>query len=194
MNLFDNIVFDSQSKRMTKMIINSDRINAIKKVEIPEFDDEEHHIIQNYHKNLLIHAMNKNNSNEVGMLVDLRDWTSIIVDGTENGILLKTNERAKKLLNTAPINSLLFFHNHPKNSCFSERDLDSFITSDSIKMMSVICNNGRQYFLLKTEDFKKENALRKYNEIFLKNEDNCVKEFLRICRTVNLVFIYGGEV
>ena len=42
-------------------------------------------------------------------------------------------------------NSLLFFHNHPKNSCFSEKDLESFMISDAItyprRLLDLICDS-----------------------------------------------------
>ena len=93
--------------------------------------------------------MKNNNSNEVGMLVSLIDWKYIVICGTENGISLGTVPQAKELVCTAPRNSLLFLHNHPKNSIFSETDLESFLTADSILMATVVCNNGKQYFLAK---------------------------------------------
>ena len=159
----------------------------------PDFDDEERDIIKELHRKLLKRSMNKNDSNEVGMLVNLQDWTDIIVNGTEDGIRLKEDKKAFDLICTAPKNSLLFFHNHPKNSCFSERDLESFMTSDAIKMMSVVCNNGRLYYLIKMDTFDRCEALMYYEAIYSKTESGSVKEFLRTCSKVGLKFIYGGE-
>lgn len=93
----------------------------------------------------------------------------------------------------APKNSLLFLHNHPRNTCFSEIDLSSFMTADPIYMISVIGNNGRQYYLIKNEEFDKGKALQYYDELFENFEGSSVKEFLRTCRKVGLNFVYGGE-
>ena len=191
-NIFDEVYYQ-QSKRTTKMIIDKDCVDAIRKVDIPGFDEEEIEQIRLLHRKLLKRAMNKNNSNEVGMLVNLQDWSDIMVDGTEEGITLRTDMVARELLCTAPKNSLLFFHNHPKNSWFSEKDLESFMTSEAIMMMSVVCNNGRLYYLVKLDTFDKYAALAKYDMIYEKMENSSVSEFLRTCSTVGLKFIFGGE-
>lgn len=189
---FDEIFFQ-QKKRTTKLVITQRNIDAIKRINIPGFDDDEIDIIRDLHKKLLNRAMNKNKSNEVGMLVNLQDWSDIMVDGTENGITLKNVTKAYELLCTAPKNSLLFFHNHPKNSCFSERDLESFLTSEAIIMMSVVCNNGRLYYLIKTNTFDKDIALFQYDRIYEETESGSVQEFLRTCGSIGLKFFYGGE-
>ena len=107
---------------------------------------------------------------------------------------MKKDKAASNLICTAPKNSLLFFHNHPKNSCFSEKDLESFMISDAIKMMSVVCNNGRLYYLIKMDTFDKCEALMHYETIYSKIESGSVKEFLRTCSKIGLKFIYGGHV
>lgn len=186
-------VYFQQKKRTTKMRINQENVDNIKRIKLPDFDDEERDTIQGLHKILLKRSMVKNNSNEVGMLVDLRDWSHIMVNGTENGVTLKGDKTAYDLLCTAPKNSLLFFHNHPKNSWFSEKDLESFMTSDAIKMMSVVCNNGRLYYLIKMDTFDKYSALTYYDKIYGETESGSVKEFLRTCSKIGLAFVYGGE-
>ncbi len=171
---FDEIFFQ-QAKRTTKMIITPENIDSIKRISIPGFDDEEIDIIKDLHKKLLKRSMYKNESNEVGMLVNLQDWSDIMVNGTENGVTLKNNAMAYDLLCTAPKNSLLFFHNHPRNSCFSERDLESFLTSDAIIMISVVCNNGRLYYLIKTNGYNKDIALFYYDKIYEEAESGSVQ-------------------
>ena len=71
------------------MVICQENIGNIKRINIPDFDDEESEIIKELHKKLLKRSMNKNDSNEVGMLVNLQDWTNIMINGTENGVTLK---------------------------------------------------------------------------------------------------------
>ena len=188
---FDEVFFQ-QAKRTTKMMISQESIDNIKRVPIPGFDREELDNIKLLHIKLLKRAV-KNRSNEVGMLVNLQDWSDIVVNGTENGVTLKNDTMAYNLLCTAPKNSLLFFHNHPKNSCFSERDLESFLTSDAIIMMSVVCNNGRVYDLLKMDTFDKDTALFYYERVYEETEMGSVQEFLRKCGSIGLKFLYGGE-
>ena len=84
------------------MFITQKNIDAIKRISIPGFDDEEIETIKELHKKLLKKSMNKNKSNEVGMLVNLQDWSDIMITGTENGVTLKDNKTAYDLLCTAP--------------------------------------------------------------------------------------------
>ncbi len=188
---FDEIF--AQQTRSTKQIISDEIIDKVRFVSIDEFDEEELLLIQQLHKKLLKHSKEKNDNNEVGILVDLSDWSDILIEGDENSISMRRNPDAKMKMEYAPKNSLLFLHNHPRNTCFSEIDLSSFLTADPIYMMSVIGNNGRQYFLIKTETFDKGYALEYYDELFENAEGSSVKEFLRTCRKVGLRFIYGGE-
>ena len=88
---FEEVYFQ-QKKRTTKMRINQENVDNIKRIKLPDFDDEERDTIQGLHKILLKRSMVKNNSNEVGMLVDLRDWSHIMVNGTENGVTLKEDK------------------------------------------------------------------------------------------------------
>lgn len=189
---FDGL-FVGQQLRSTKQIITQLEIDKVKRPTIEGFDNEELGIIQDIHKEILQKAMDKNDSNEVGILVNLLDWNKIVIYGTEDGISLSRNPVAKNLLLSAPKNSLMFFHNHPRNRWFSERDLDSFMTSDALLMISVVCNNARLFFLKKTADYSKNRALEFYENIFDSIEDSSVREFLRTCSKVGLDFVYGGE-
>lgn len=179
-------------KRISKQIITENSIENVRVIELDEFDQEEAVEIQKLHKSLLEFAMSRNESNEVGFLVNLIDWTHISIKGSVNGVSMSTVPEARELLFSAPKNSLLFLHNHPNNSVFSEKDLESFLTADSILMVTVICNNGRQYFLTKTVDYQREKALLYYDDIYEKMEKGSVKEFLRTCSKAGLTFQYGG--
>jgi hypothetical protein len=188
---FDEIF--SQQSRKKKQNITDETIQKMRVVEIKGFDREELEKINRLQKEVLCESEKNNKSNEVGILLNLLDWTYVVVYGNETGISLRQNDKAKRLLLMAPGHSLIFLHNHPKNSGFSERDIETFLTADTILMMSVACNNGRQYFLKKEADFDKNYALQFYEEIFENTESGSVKEFLRVCGKVNLKYVYGGE-
>ena len=70
---FDEIYFQ-QTARTTKMMISQENIDAVKNVVIPGVEYDEIEKIGDMHKRLLKRAMQKNCSNEVGMLVNLQDW------------------------------------------------------------------------------------------------------------------------
>lgn len=186
-------IFEQLQKRTSKMQITHETVDSVRKISMDGFDNEELEKIQSLHKELLRYAMKNNDSNEVGMLVSLIDWKYIVVCGSENGISLGTVPKARELVCTAPKNSLLFLHNHPKNTAFSETDLESFLTADSILMVTVVCNNGRQFFLSKTAQFDKYKALVYYDEVYGITEEGSVKEFLRTCKKAGLDYNYGGN-
>ncbi len=185
-------IFEEQARK-TKLLISEEYIAKVSTPKLDFFDEEECEKIKALHKKLLETAMKDNDSNEVGFLVNLIDWTYLPTLGGERGITIRSNPDAKELLITAPAHSLVFLHNHPRNSVFSERDLNSFLTTDAILMVTVVCNNGRTYYLVKSADYNTEDALKYYDDLF-ENEkiEHTVKEFLRTCKKVGLSFYYGG--
>lgn len=185
-------IFDEQARK-TKLTISEEYISKVATPKLDDFDEEECEKIKLLHKKLLEVAMKDNDSNEVGFLVNLIDWSYKPTFGGERGITIRSNPEAKELLITAPTHSLIFLHNHPRNSVFSERDLNSFLTADSILMVTVVCNNGRSYYLVKTENYNTEYALKYYDDLFENDKiEHTVKEFLRTCKSVGLSFYYGG--
>ena len=115
-----------QPKRLTKMVIDDKSIEQVKKLSFPLLYDDENELLYKMHIRLLKVAMDKNNSNEVGFIINLMDRKHFEILGNEDGIELRKVIEARDLFFTAPSNSLIFIHNHPKNSTFSEVDLKSF--------------------------------------------------------------------
>lgn len=155
--IFDEL-FEEQARK-TKLLITHESISRIFTPKLDLFDEDECKRIEALHKELLETAMRDNNSNEVGFLVNLVDWSYLKTLGGEQGITIRSNPDAKELLITAPTHSLIFLHNHPRNSIFSERDLNSFLTADAILMVTVVCNNGRTYYLEKSANYNMDEAL-----------------------------------
>lgn len=93
-------IFEQLQKRTTKMEITQAAINKANCVALSEFDGEETEKIQSLHKELLSISMKKNDSNEVGLLINLINWEYLIIYGTENGISLRTVPQAKELTNS----------------------------------------------------------------------------------------------
>ena len=80
------------------MLITEEAIERVKVISVDEFDEEENEKLQQLHKQLLSLAKTKNESNEVGFLINLMDWSYIVIYGTENGISLGSQEEAKELI------------------------------------------------------------------------------------------------
>lgn len=177
------------------MYITDSVIKSVSRIKIPCLDNEENKKVQDFHQYLLNVSKNRNNSNEVGIIISLDNWEHYCLLGSENEISISKDCIARKIIQEAPYGSLIFMHNHPKNTVFSEQDLRSFFSADSIKVASVICNNGRIYLLVKLDNYSMVNAIYKYNCIMkTKPKGGAVKEFLRVCTEVGLQYKYGGNI
>ena len=95
-------------------------------------------------------------------------------------------------------------HNHPSTKKFSYTDFSVILMNESVFGISAITNTGEAHILVKTEDYDRESAfilltqirdkyLEKSNGIYDEQMDsNVVKEFLKICGNVGLIYQKGG--
>ena len=185
-----NVDFEfSLQKRKTKMMITEDIINKVPCTQLFGFTNEQNEYAQYLHKKLLNIAMKKNNSNEVGFLINTENWETIVLRGTEDGIDMNLFPQAYNVLKEAKKYSLIFLHNHPNNSCFSSKDLKSFCKHDSLYMITAIQNNGNIHVLAKSDIFYPQTVLFEYNK--------CVNEqkgFINVIKRKNelgLNYKYG---
>ncbi len=115
----------------------------------------EHLIIYNINTDEKLHQESSNRNNSVGSL------------------------KALKLLNTSSKNSLLAVHNHPSNSSFSYKDLQTFNKYKSLNMIVVKTDNYLYYLKkngiskIKSKDFEKYYTLARkdYFNKYKKNKE-----------------------
>ena len=176
-------------KRTTKLMITQDTIDRVPCIRLFEFTTEEEKFIQHLHKEVLIYAMNKNESNEVGILVDMRTWESILIKGNRNSIDMGNSERARELLKTAPNRSLIFLHNHPNNTIFSSNDLRSFCANESLFMMTAICNNGNIHVLAKGFNFSPAAVMLAHNKGVSENKG--IQNMIKQSRHLGVLYKFG---
>ena len=106
------------------------------------------------HQDLLTISMKKNKSCEVGFFWNLMEPDTVYkLRGDETCISLSSNKEIRNWIKTAPVNSIVVMHNHPRNGLFSGADLKSFATYNSIYAMTAVCNDGTIYMMKKTEKF-----------------------------------------
>lgn len=188
-------LYGQLTRRMKKLPITDDVIDSVMRIRIPVFDNEENKLIQYFQQELLRVSKRKNNSNEVGCLISMSDWSPRFILGNENSITLADDSVCYRKVKESPKNSLIFMHNHPRNTIFSETDLRSFFKADSIWIMTVICNNGRIHMLMKDSFFQPVSAEIEYNrQVVLQSDTSAVKRFLRTCRKWGLHYKYGGNI
>ena len=161
--------FEQQRRRNIYPITN-EVIASIPCTRILDSGGEIDRQIQVFHKELLQVSMRKNGSKEVGILIDLTNWDNIVVLGVEDGIELANYPNARMMLHNSSIGSLMFMHNHPKNSTFSYKDLWTFCDNDTLLLMTALCNNGNIHVLQKTKLFDRVKVINTYNKWHLENK------------------------
>jgi len=146
--------------------INEDTINRITKIKAFENDVMNELLYQN-HKKLLMRAMNKNKSHEVGLFWDLSNYEEECLEilGKVNGFSMKDNPKVYDLVaNSRNLLSVVVMHNHPRNGLFSSQDIDTFATFDTIFLLTAVCNDGNIYMIRKEQNFNPLLLMQYYND------------------------------
>ena len=139
-------------KRGVKTIITQKTIDNIGQFQYPGFTKRENELMLQAQKELLAIARDKNNSNEVAMILtsDLKGKTILL--GNDNSVDFGT-AKAKNIL--AGGESLYIIHNHPRGYGFSLDDIHILTDNNSVKSISLITNSGRIETLQKTANYDK---------------------------------------
>lgn len=140
-------------------IITDDTINKIAKTKI--FNDDRDDKLYELHKSLLKHAK-KHKSAEVCILWDYLTDKDVVIPGNIKGVNLRTNPDAIELFKNSY--SILAMHNHPRNGLFSSVDIRTFAVRTSIRIMTVVCNDGTIYVLKKENNFNAAALMQIYND------------------------------
>lgn len=148
-----SIDFKQRRTSRNVTIITDDIINRISKTRMFDMDADKNNRLYELHRYLLRYSMSKNESCEVGILWNIISDEYIVIKGTENGISLRGDSKANNWLEYSYKNSLVFLHNHPRNSIFSFMDLQSFCDYETIVAMTAVCNDGRIHMMRKETDF-----------------------------------------
>ena len=82
---------------------------------------------------------------------------------------------------------LTVMHNHPRNSSYSDTDIAFLISSDSVKTLTIVKNNGKVEILTKTSNYNKQTAIKEFkrqykNTVKTGNSseiDKAVRKFLQ---------------
>ncbi len=137
-------------------------VSKVRCIQFEGFTSDENRIIQKQHQELLRISKDYNDSNEVGILVDIIHWNTWVIFGKGNEVETKDNPEAYKALKTYPKNTLLFMHNHPSTSTFSGTDFKTFCHNSSLYIITVVGNDGNIRVLEKLNNFDANYALQHY--------------------------------
>lgn len=172
----------AQKSRGTKVKITDQAPSKVKVIEPEGYTKEIAIKSREVREQLLIHARDQNDSNEcVGLINLVSGERSNWVDGSQDSVDVEGDAEAYHLLISSPPRSLELTHNHPGQSYFSLNDLNVFMSWPSIKCMTIVTNQGKTWYLNKTENFdykKLSNIMRRHIKSGLTGDD-LVKAFVK---------------
>ena len=85
---------------------------------------------------------------------------------------IEDSKDALFIFDTARFRTLIFMHNHPNNSCFSERDFFNFVSEDKMFLATAVCNNGNIHIMKKEGLLHKEAILFEYQDYYEKHRND----------------------
>ena len=147
-----------------KIFIKDSIIKCLKLVKIETLSGENQMAIHLAHKEILKLSKEKNNSDEVVIIVDLFEnkfLTPEFGNSTFTNIIHLENAIA---LDKGDYQRCALCHNHPGCGNFSLNDIREFIICDSIKVITIVTNNGKVMYLVKDKKYVGSKAIE-----FMKN-------------------------
>lgn len=177
----------SQRKASRNVTLITDAvIDRITKTEIFE-DNVLDNKLYNLHRKLLWYAKENNGSREVGILWNYITDDYTIAVGTDSSINMNESPKMIEMMLKSYNNSLIFMHNHPKNSTFSYRDLMSFCDYAPILAMTAVCNDGRIHVMKKESNFDARNIKIEYNK-YVRSGNRGVPEVIRNASRLGIIY------
>lgn len=179
--------FKQRKTSRSVTLITNNIIDNIPKTRMFDSDTDKNNRLYELHKYLLRYSMRKNKSCEVGILWNIISDKFIVIKGTENGISLRSNNQANGWLEYSYKNSLVFLHNHPRNSIFSFVDLQSFCDYETIVAMTAVCNDGRIHMMRKETNFNPGIINLVYSDA-LNHSKSGINEIIRNASRLGLLY------
>lgn len=159
------IIEESNKKAITPITDTS--IERVPNVKISGYTDEQCSIIQQQHKELLRYSRDSNESKEVAFVFDSELNNRKEFKGSDDKLDFGSTLYGKELF---------VMHNHPRNSSYSDRDIQFIIGNDNIKTLSVIKNSGNIETLTKSDIYDKGRALVELKRCYKKYVKNGTDE------------------
>lgn len=159
------IIEETSKKSITK--ITDKVIDNVPNVKISGYTDEQCSIIQQQHKELLRYSRDNNESKEVAFVFDSKLNNRKEFKGSDDKLDFGSTLYGKELF---------VMHNHPRNSSYSDRDIQFIIGNDNIKTLSVIKNSGNIETLTKSDIYDKGRALVELKRCYKKYVKNGTDE------------------
>lgn len=190
---------EQAKKRDKKVYITDIAISKVPLVHVKGLSDEQNKLLQLKHKDLLLKAMNENDSNEIANVFTLDSIHNLFQFGSETVVKLSMHPTIADVIENSKENSVFVMHNHPSTQKFSYSDLGVLLANNSVFGISVITNTGELHILYKIDGYDKTKTIdflrdirNKYNTGDVLNESELVDEFLKKCSKSNLIYVKRG--
>ena len=162
----------SKGSGVEKFPITDEAIKNIPYIKYRGLKEDQCLRIQELEQILLSVSRFKNNCNEVAITYRLdgdeflneQDRMSIVY-GEEGEVNIFSDEKTKKLFETAKELVILSMHNHPNGTSFSFNDLAFFYSHDEIKIFVVVTNTGKVNSISRTDLYTKGASLTRLVEM-----------------------------
>ena len=149
-----------------KQFINEASLLRLRPYIIDEIGEDESFYLYQKCQSILYYALNHNNCNEVALVYSINSHEEgNMIKGTQTNTDLESDTKTYELLNRKDDKVCILVHNHPTDSSFSIEDYSEFLLYGKLKIMVVVTNSGEQYYMTKTEYFKRNAAVKKLIEI-----------------------------
>ena len=172
-----------QKNRGQKVAITDIAIQKVPLVAPNGADHQTAFFIQETHKELLRFAQKQNDSNEVACLLDLTTGEKLdFVKGDQISVDIERDAASYHWLRNSPEKSLMFCHNHPGQSYFSDSDLVLFLEHGAIGTLSIVTNQGKVWTISKTQGYNFKTAFSEFKKCILTsngNHDKAIDSFLK---------------
>lgn len=130
--------------RITQAVID----NLVRPVFVSISDDAITEYVYMYCKHLLKFSMDRHESKEIAYAINLNtlDFVGVAFGNSRS---VDVEELISKMGDGEYV--FIILHNHPSNSTFSPKDLNTFFEAVNVSVLVVIGNNGRIYVVEKTK-------------------------------------------
>lgn len=158
-----------QAKRRDKKVYITDiAISKVPFIHYKDFDDNKNKLMQELAKDLLLVAMEENDSNEVAFTCDLESEMPCeeigVAFGTEHGVDIMSDTLSNHLIVSQKSVAVVVLHNHPSTQTFSLEDIQFFLQYQHIEVIVVVSNQGTVHYLMRDNDYDVSSAFDLFRE------------------------------
>ena len=157
----------SSKERFRKVEITDVAIEKIPRIEYKGLSEDINDALYRLTRLVLLSSKENNDSNEVAITCSLTMENPVdgfgIAYGEEHGVDVLSDSTSNHLIMTSTDCVVIILHNHPSTQTLSIEDIRFFLHFATVKVISVVSNQGTVHYLMKTEKYEYETAKDLYS-------------------------------